>query len=48
LYLYAPTREKMPAKVRALIDFMVEKRDLVGGMGKPAVSKRPKKQTTAI
>jgi DNA-binding transcriptional LysR family regulator len=27
LYLYAPTRDKMPAKVRALIDFMVEKRD---------------------
>lgn len=25
-YLYAPTREQMPAKVRALIDFLVEKR----------------------
>lgn len=28
LYLYAPTRDKMPAKVRALIDFLVEKREL--------------------
>ncbi|MDW8312228.1 MAG: LysR family transcriptional regulator [Burkholderiales bacterium] len=27
LYLYVPTRNKMPAKVRALIDFLVEKRE---------------------
>ncbi|MCB2021657.1 MAG: LysR family transcriptional regulator [Burkholderiaceae bacterium] len=27
LYLYAPTREQMPLKVRALIDFLVEKRE---------------------
>jgi DNA-binding transcriptional LysR family regulator len=26
-YVYAPTRAQMPAKVRALIDFLVEKRD---------------------
>lgn len=26
-YLYAPSREQMPAKVRALIDFLVEKRE---------------------
>lgn len=26
-YLYVPTREQMPAKLRALIDFLVEKRD---------------------
>ncbi|HBN8522165.1 LysR family transcriptional regulator [Pseudomonas aeruginosa] len=29
-YLYAPTRAQMPAKVRALIDFLVEKRGLLG------------------
>lgn len=29
-YLYAPTRAQMPAKVRALIDFLVEKRSLPG------------------
>lgn len=29
-YLYAPTRAQMPAKVRALIDFLVEKRALLG------------------
>jgi len=27
-YLYAPTRAQMPAKVRTLIDFLVEKRSL--------------------
>jgi DNA-binding transcriptional LysR family regulator len=26
-YIYAPTRAQMPAKVRALIDFLVEKRE---------------------
>lgn len=29
-YLYAPTRAQMPAKVRALIDFLAEKRSLLG------------------
>lgn len=28
-YIYAPTRTQMPAKVRALIDFLVEKREAV-------------------
>lgn len=26
-YLYVPSREQMPAKIRALIDFLVEKRE---------------------
>lgn len=38
LFLYAPTREKMPVKVRALIDFLVEKRE---GMRVP-ISKEAK------
>ncbi|WP_306306693.1 LysR substrate-binding domain-containing protein [Pseudomonas citronellolis] len=29
-YLYAPTRAQVPAKVRALIDFLVEKRMALG------------------
>ncbi|HBO1439940.1 TPA: LysR family transcriptional regulator [Pseudomonas aeruginosa] len=29
-YLYAPTRAQMPAKVRVLIDFLVEKRSILG------------------
>ncbi|MEK2606986.1 hypothetical protein [Burkholderia arboris] len=28
-YVYAPTRTQMPAKVRAIIDFLVEKREAV-------------------
>lgn len=28
-YIYAPTRSQMPAKVRALIDFLVEKREVM-------------------
>jgi DNA-binding transcriptional LysR family regulator len=28
-YLYTPTREQMPAKVRAFLDFLVEKRDTI-------------------
>ncbi|MBP5988788.1 MAG: LysR family transcriptional regulator [Piscinibacter sp.] len=39
LYLYAPTREQMPAKVRALIDFLVEKRDVMGGTRSGTTSK---------
>ncbi|KRA52636.1 transcriptional regulator [Pseudoxanthomonas sp. Root65] len=31
-YLYAPSREHMPAKVRALIDFLVEKRDGIAAL----------------
>jgi len=31
-YLYVPTRQQMPAKVRALIDFLVEKRDAAMAM----------------
>ena len=26
-YLYVPSRAQMPAKIRALMDFMVEKRE---------------------
>jgi DNA-binding transcriptional LysR family regulator len=26
-YIYVPSREQMPAKVRALVDFLVEKRE---------------------
>jgi DNA-binding transcriptional LysR family regulator len=28
-YLYTPTREQMPSKVRALLDFLVEKRETI-------------------
>ena len=28
-YLYVPSREQMPSKVRALMDFLVEKRESV-------------------
>jgi DNA-binding transcriptional LysR family regulator len=28
-YLYSPTREQMPSKVRAFIDFLVEKREAI-------------------
>jgi DNA-binding transcriptional LysR family regulator len=28
-YLYSPSREHMPPKVRALIDFLVEKREAI-------------------
>jgi len=30
-YLYVPSREQMPVKVRALMDFLVEKRDSLAG-----------------
>ncbi len=30
-YFYGPSREQMLAKVRALMDFLVEKRDLLAG-----------------
>lgn len=38
LYLYTATRERMPAKVRALIDFLVEKREVMEA--KPTTSDR--------
>jgi DNA-binding transcriptional LysR family regulator len=28
-YLYTPTREQMPSKVRALLDFLTEKRETI-------------------
>ncbi|WP_254603657.1 hypothetical protein [Burkholderia lata] len=40
-YVYAPTRAQMPMKIRALIDFLVEKREAIvasrtrGGRAKP-------------
>lgn len=39
LYLYTPTRDKMPAKVRALIDFLVEKRELLHVQAEPVPRK---------
>lgn len=33
-YIYAPTRAQMPAKVRALIDFLVEKREVIASRRK--------------
>jgi DNA-binding transcriptional LysR family regulator len=30
-YLYVPSREQMPTKVRALMDFLIEKRELLAG-----------------
>ncbi|KAF1031879.1 MAG: HTH-type transcriptional regulator PgrR [Burkholderia lata] len=49
-YLYTPSREQMPAKVRALMDFLVEKRErLAVDLGKraprPAAPKRRKAPT---
>ncbi|MCY1380034.1 hypothetical protein D9M69_678140 [compost metagenome] len=35
-YIYAPTRAQMPAKVRAVIDFLVEKRESI----MPAIGSR--------
>lgn len=43
LYLYAPTRDKMPAKVRALIDFLVEKREATDPKATPAPTKKQRK-----
>lgn len=40
LYLYAPTRDKMPAKVRALIDFLVEKREATGPKATPTTTRK--------
>jgi len=33
VYLYVPSREQMPGKVRALMDFLIEKRELMAGAG---------------
>lgn len=38
-YIYAPTRAQMPAKVRALIDFLVEKREGVKARRQPPSKK---------
>ncbi|WP_321800487.1 LysR family transcriptional regulator [Caballeronia sp. J97] len=40
-YLYVPTRERMPPKVRVLMDFLVEKRELL-----PAPGQEPSNHTT--
>lgn len=32
-HLYVPTRAQMPAKMRALIDFLIEKREVMAGSG---------------
>jgi len=39
-YIYAPTRAQMPAKVRALIDFLVEKREGMAAMRQPPSKKK--------
>lgn len=39
-YIYAPTRAQMPAKVRALIDFLVEKREGMSAQRRPARKQR--------
>ncbi|WP_062194186.1 LysR family transcriptional regulator [Caldimonas taiwanensis] len=47
LYLYVPTRDKMPAKVRALIDFLVEKRERLTPPAAPAPRRRRRPRTDA-
>lgn len=44
IYLYAPTREQMPAKVRALIDFLVEQREAMTAQQGAKVVKPPLRQ----
>lgn len=39
-YIYAPTRSQMPSKVRALIDFLVEKREGMAPPPPPAPKKK--------
>lgn len=39
-YIYAPTRAQMPVKVRALIDFLVEKREAMASLRRPPSSKK--------
>ncbi|AJG22405.1 LysR family transcriptional regulator [Cupriavidus basilensis] len=39
-YIYAPTRAQMPAKVRALIDFLVEKREAMAPLRQPSSRKK--------
>lgn len=43
-YLYAPARAQMPAKVRALIDFLVEKREAMAAPVTPAAGKPRRKR----
>jgi DNA-binding transcriptional LysR family regulator len=42
-YLYVPTRQQMPSKVRALIDFLVEKRDAALAAGSKTRNRRTAK-----
>lgn len=49
-YLYVPSRQQMPAKVRALMDFLVEKRDVLATAsdkrrGRSAVGRRGRKRS---
>ncbi len=39
-YIYAPTRGQMPAKVRALIDFLVDKREGMAALRQPPAGSR--------
>lgn len=39
-HLYAPTREQMPAKVRALVDFLVAKRELMAQAAQAAQARQ--------
>jgi DNA-binding transcriptional LysR family regulator len=39
-YIYAPTRAQMPAKVRVLIDFLVEKRERMVALRQPPSKKK--------
>lgn len=47
LYLYTPTRDKMPAKVRALIDFLVEKREQLSMSAEPVLRNTRRQQVGA-
>lgn len=47
LYLYVPTRDKMPTKVRALIDFLVEKRERLNENTKLSADKTLRKRSRA-
>jgi len=47
-YLYLPSREQMPSKVRALLDFLIGKREAMSSTqigkrpGKPGADRRPR------
>jgi DNA-binding transcriptional LysR family regulator len=44
-YLYVPSRENMPVKVRALVDFLIEKRDAMGDLADQAPRKPVRERT---